>query len=61
MKKLEAYGCIFLGCVSCFTYGMYTYSTMHNIRVVEPHQWILTGLFGIFFMVMGLDKYKNLE
>jgi hypothetical protein len=59
MEKLQAYGAIFLGCLSCFTYGIYAASTAVG-REIEPHRWVLTGLFGIGFLVYGLKKYKEL-
>lgn len=60
MEKLKAYGYIALFGISCMTYGAYLYGTLNYNVTVQPHQWILTGMFGLFFLVSGLDKIKKL-
>jgi len=60
MEKFKAYGCIMLFGMSCFIYGGYLYGTLNCNVVVKPHQWFLTGLFGLFFLFLGIDKIKNL-
>jgi len=38
---------------------MYVASTAAGI-VIEPHRWVMTGLFGIGFLAYGLKKHKEL-
>ena len=60
MEKLKGYGAIFMGCLSCFMYGAYVDGVIHRGITIEPHRWILTGMFGLFFMFYGIDKIKKL-
>lgn len=45
--------------VAAMTYGAYLYTTLNGIREVGAHQWILTGLAGLFFLLKGIDKIEN--
>jgi len=60
MEKIKAYGSLFLGCLSCFNYGLYVGNIL-NGKTVEPHRWFLTGLFGLYFIVYSIDKIKKLK
>ena len=61
MNKVKKYGCLILFMLSCFTLGMYAMAVRHNIKPVEPHQWFLTSMFGIFFLICFIDYLKNAE
>ena len=61
MEKLKAYGCLLLFGISCFIYGAYTYITINTDETIEPHRWILTGMFGLFFLLIGISKIKELK
>ena len=60
MEKLNAYGSLFMFALACFTYGGYVYGAINCDNVPEPHRWVLTGLFGIFFLINAIDKIKKL-
>jgi len=60
MEKLKAFGCILLFGMSCFIYGGYVYGAINCHVVIEPHRWILTALFGLFFLFLGIEKIKEL-
>ena len=60
MEKFKAYGSVFLAMLSCYTLGLYSMSSMYHIKGVEPHQWILTSLFGIIFLIIGIKKISKL-
>lgn len=59
MEKLKAYGYIAMFGISCMIYGAYLYGTLNYDLVVKPHQWFLTGFFGLFFLVLGIEKLKK--
>ncbi len=59
MKKIEAYCYLLLGLLSVFLLGTYSEITLHETDKIEPHQWILTSLFGIIFIVTFLIEYKE--
>ena len=59
MNKFKTYGCILLGCISFFLYGIYASETKHG-NPPKPHQWVLTGIFGIYFMSNGINNLKKL-
>ncbi len=61
MEKFKAYGILFLGMLSCFTLGLYANSVVFDNRPVLPHQWVLTSLFGIMFIIIGIDKIRKLD
>ena len=42
-----------------FIYGAYVYGTINGGREVKPHQWLLTGFFGIFFLLQSLPDKKE--
>ena len=60
MEKLKAYGAIFLFGISCFTYGGYVFGVLNCNKTVEIHQWILTGGFGLMFLIYGVNKIKTM-
>lgn len=57
MEKFKIYGCLFLALLSCFLLGTYTVS----VKPIELHRWIITSLFGLFFLVVFLTDYKNIK
>jgi len=59
MENFKTFGSLVLAFISVFTLGAYTYSTLHGCEVVEPHQWILTSLFGIMFLNFFLTGYRK--
>jgi hypothetical protein len=59
MEKLKTYGCLLLGLMSVFMLGAYADATMFNTREIQDHQWVLTSMFGLMFIGMFLEKYKN--
>ena len=61
IEKIKGYIALSLVGLSCFNYGGYTYGVLNCGRIVEPHQWILTGLFGIYFLIYGITRFKNLK
>jgi hypothetical protein len=40
-------------------YGAYLYATLNGIRDVQIHQWILTGLAGLIFLLRGIEKIEK--
>jgi len=59
MEKLKLFGCLFLALLACFTIGLYASSEFRFGVPVEPHRWIMTTLFGIFFLVVFLIDYRK--
>ena len=53
-KKLKGIGCLILALLSAFTYGAYTYGSLHG-REIEPHRWVLTGIFGIMWCFLAVS------
>jgi len=47
----------FMSYLSVFMYGAYCDGVMHGV-VIKPHQWALTGFFGIVFFLMSLRKIE---
>ena len=54
-NKTKGILCICLAMLSSFTYGVYAISTFTGTRVIEPHRWAITGLFGIMWVVMAVQ------
>jgi hypothetical protein len=59
MNNIKKYGSLILFMLSCFTLGMYTMAVKYNIKPVEPHQWFLTSMFGILFLICFIDYLKK--
>ena len=59
LNKIKGYVSIILFGMNCFTYGAYTYRTIHHGTHVEPHQWIITGVCGIMFLLYGISQLKS--
>jgi hypothetical protein len=59
MNNIKKYGSLILCMLSCFTLGMYTMAVKYNIKPVEPHQWLLTSTFGIFWLVSFIYYLKK--
>jgi hypothetical protein len=59
MEKLKTIGCILLFAMSCLTIGAYITHVSYNISVVKPHQWVMTPMFGLFFLFCFIDRIKN--
>jgi len=55
MNNIKKYGSLILFMLSCFTLGMYTMAVKCNIKAVEPHQWFLTSMYGIFFLICFIE------
>ena len=49
-----------MGCLSCFIYGAYVYGSVHDNRIPELHQWVITAFFGIMFMCIGFGSLKKI-
>lgn len=45
--------------LSCFIYGLYTISTISGYKEVKPQQWVLTGVFGLFFLGLAVEEFKK--
>ena len=62
MDKLKAYGSLVLAMISSFNLGLYVASDIiFKIKEVNPHQWFLTSFFGLFFLVLGIEKVRKLN
>ncbi len=59
MQKLKIYGSLFMAMLSVFTVGGYTTSTIKFNEPVELYRWILTGLFGLMFLLKFLIEYEK--
>lgn len=57
MKFRQAFP-LFVSYISAFVLGGYTYSSLHN-HPVELHKWIITGFFGVFFLVLHRKELKK--
>lgn len=55
MRNLKAFGYLFLTVLSAFMLGNYASS----IQEIEPHRWVFTSFFGLWFLGMFLSEYKN--
>ncbi|KKN63254.1 hypothetical protein LCGC14_0503720 [marine sediment metagenome] len=60
MKILKAVILIILALVSASMYGVYAYVSVHDIRTVATHSWVLTGMFGIGFLIFGIKKWSEI-
>lgn len=52
-NKLKGVLCIVMAMLSAFTYGLYFCATVTNRFDVAPYRWILTGLFGVMWVVLA--------
>jgi hypothetical protein len=59
MEKLKLYGSLFLGLLSVFLLGVYVEGTIHCNIIIQPHRWMLTGLFGMLFLSVFLIDYRK--
>jgi surface polysaccharide O-acyltransferase-like enzyme len=59
MNNIKKYGSLIFCMLSCFTLGMYTMAVKYNIKPVEIHQWFLTSMFGIYFLMCFIDYLKK--
>lgn len=59
MEKFRAYGQLGLALVGAFNLGAYTFSTIHGMPI-EPHRWVMTSLFTLFFSVSAVVDLKKL-
>jgi len=48
----------FMSYLSAFMYGAYCDGVMHG-KEIKPHQWVITGFFGIYFFIMSLRKKED--
>lgn len=60
-NKLKATLFLLLFGLACYVLGMYTISYMTDFRQLQPHQWILTSLFGLMFLGLGIGKLTEDE
>jgi hypothetical protein len=59
MENFKTYGCLVLALLSAFILGCYTMGVQYNIKPVEVHQWVLTSVFGLMFLIIGISKLKR--
>lgn len=59
MEKLKTYGCLILGLMSAFMIGAYSDAVMFGTKEIEPHQWLLTSMFGLMFLGVFLERYRK--
>ena len=59
MKKVKTFGSLFMSMLSCSIIGGYVTSTIKMNQPIELHRWMLTGFFGLFFLINFLFEYKN--
>lgn len=53
-NKTKGIICICLAMLGSFTYGIYALGTFTGTRTIEPHRWVLTGMFGLMFLLQGI-------
>lgn len=56
MEKIKTYGSLLLSLLSAFILGGYTMGVQYNIKPVEPYQWALTSFFGLFFLIIAIER-----
>lgn len=62
MEKLKAYGSLVLAMISAFNLGLYVAADIiFKVKEVNPHQWFLTSIFGVFFLVAGIEAVRKLK
>lgn len=59
MSTIKKYGSLVLFMLSCFLYGSYVDAIVNCGKTVELHQFVMTGLVGIYFLVEFIDRIKN--
>jgi hypothetical protein len=59
MNNIKKYSSLILFMANCFTLGMYTMAVKYNIKPVEPHQWLLTSMFGIYFLMCFINYLQK--
>lgn len=58
-EKVKAYGCFLLALLGAFNIGCYVTSVRFEINTIHPHQWVLTSIFMLYFLLLGIDKIKQ--
>lgn len=61
MIKLKTIIYLVLTLLSVFILGMYTMSTLSNLKPVQLHQWLLTSFFGIYFLLKTIFGFRDQE
>jgi drug/metabolite transporter (DMT)-like permease len=57
--KIKTYGGLLLALLGTFVLGLYTAITKHTDQLIEPHQWVLTSMFTIFFLLLFIERVNN--
>ena len=56
MIKLKTYVSLLLALIGSFKLGMLFIFTKYNIKEVENYTWILTIVFGLYFLIIAVDR-----
>lgn len=59
IEKFKTYGCLFLSLMAAFMIGAYTDATVNSTKIIEPHQWLFTSFFGLFFLATFIKKISS--
>ena len=59
MKQIIIFGSLFLAMINCFIIGLYASSTFKYNEPIDGYKWIITIVFGIFFLVNFLIEFKK--
>jgi hypothetical protein len=59
MERFKTYGCLILGLMACVTFGAYITHTNYEISAVPTHSWVLTPLFGGWFISLFIKRVKE--
>lgn len=60
-NNIKAYFCLFMAFLSAFIYGIYVTSTFAMNKTIEPHRWVITGLFGLMWIGLFFKHYDSHE
>lgn len=60
-NKFMSYFCLFMALLSAFIYGTYVTSTFAMNKTIEPHRWVITGLFGLIWVGLFFKYYDSHE
>lgn len=52
-NKVKGILCILMAMLLAFTYGLYFCATVTDRFVVAPYRWVLTGFFGVMWIVLA--------
>jgi fluoride ion exporter CrcB/FEX len=54
--KIKTYGCLLVTLLGTFVLGLYTAITKHTDQLIEPHQWVLTSIFTLVYLLLVIEK-----